>query len=131
MLIQEPFRAIYVEGRAVWNSFVFGPHTAMVTIVLGIGTAFAEPETIEIPEEKKDDVTAELVAGVKAYLDGNIAEAKSTLEFAVQLISELKAKGLSAFLPAAISEEWTREEADTQAVSAGHVRWRHQRVGEI
>ena len=101
-----------MEKLRLWST------TVIMTVVLGIGSAFAEAETIEIPEDKKDDVTAELVAGVKAYLDGNIAEAKSTLEFAVQLISELKAKGLSAFLPAAISEEWTREEADTQAVGA-------------
>lgn len=86
--------------------------------VFSVGSAFAAAETIEIPEDQQDDVTAELVAGVKAYLDGNIAEAKSTLEFAVQLISQLKAKGLSAFLPAAISDEWTRTEGDTQAVGA-------------
>ncbi len=92
--------------------------TIIMTVLFGFGAATAATETIEIPEEQQDDVTAELIAGVKAYLDGNIAEAKSTLEFAVQLISELKAKGLSAFLPAAISEEWTREDGDTQAVGA-------------
>lgn len=87
-------------------------------MVFGAGAVFASNETIEIPADKQDDVTAELVAGIQAYLDGNIAEAKSTLEFAVQLISQLKAQGLSAFLPAAISPEWTRTDGDTQAVGA-------------
>ncbi len=90
----------------------------VLAMVLAIGSAFAEAETIEIPADKKDDVTAELVAGIKAYLDGNIAEAKSTLEFAVQLISQLKAQGLSAFLPAPIGDDWTRTDGDTQAVGA-------------
>lgn len=87
-------------------------------LTLGMGVALADTETIEIPTEKQDDVTAELVAGVQAYLDGNIAEAKTTLEFAVQLISQLKAKGLSAFLPAALSDEWTKTEGDSQAMGA-------------
>ncbi len=91
---------------------------ACLVLLLGAPSAMAEAETIEIPADKKDDVTAELVAGVKAYLDGNIAEAKSTLEFAVQLISQLKAQGLSAYLPGPIGPEWTRTDGDAQAMGA-------------
>lgn len=85
---------------------------------LGVSSAMAQSETIEIPEDKKDEVTTEIVAGLKAYLDGKVAEAKSTLEFAVQLVSQLKAKGLSAYLPPAIGPEWTREDGEAHAAGA-------------
>ena len=78
----------------------------------------AAAETIEIPDEQVDDVTAEITAGLQAYLEGDYPDAKAALEFAVQMIGDIKAGGLTALLPQPIGDEWTMSEPDTTAAGA-------------
>lgn len=66
-----------------------------------------------------DEVEESIAAALEAYRAGDIKGAKEEIDFAAQLIGQLKAEGLSEFLPAAL-DGWTREEGDdsTQSMAA-------------
>lgn len=68
---------------------------------------------------RADDVEDSIDAALQAYRTGDIKKAKEELDFASQLLSQLKAEGLSGFLPAPL-DGWQREDADadTQAMAA-------------
>lgn len=51
---------------------------------------------------------------LEAYQAGDINAAKEEIDYAAQLISQMKAAGLSEFLPDALPD-WTRAEGDGQA----------------
>lgn len=70
------------------------------------------------PPVAADEVTDTINAALEAYEAGDTKLAKEELDFAAQLISQLRADGLSGFLPAAM-DGWTREDGDTQALGAG------------
>ena len=66
-----------------------------------------------------DDVEESIAAALEAYRAGDIKGAKEEIDFASQLLGQLKAEGLSAFLPAPL-EGWDREdkESSTQSMAA-------------
>ena len=66
---------------------------------------------------RADEVEDAIAAGLEAYQAGDIALAREELDFAATLLSQMKADGLAAFLPAA-PEGWTRAEGETQALGA-------------
>lgn len=55
-----------------------------------------------------DDVTDTLASALKAYEDGDVAYALEELDYARQLLIEMKTQALGAFLPDP-PEGWTRE----------------------
>ncbi|MBB4286764.1 hypothetical protein [Roseospira goensis] len=64
-----------------------------------------------------DDVEDSIQAALEAYQAGDIALAKEELDFASQLLSQMKAAGLADFLPQPLAG-WTRQDAETQAMGA-------------
>jgi len=66
-----------------------------------------------------DEVEESIDAALQAYRSGDIKGAKEELDFASQLLGQLKAEGLRAFLPEPL-EGWERQDADmeTQAMAA-------------
>lgn len=66
-----------------------------------------------------DEVEDSVDAALKAYRAGDIKTAKEELDFASQLLGQMKAEGLKAFLPEPL-KGWQREDAetDTQAMAA-------------
>ncbi|MEM9736707.1 MAG: hypothetical protein AAF908_08905 [Pseudomonadota bacterium] len=80
-------------------------------------TALAIILCLTVVPAAADEVTETIQAALEAYEAGDIATAKEELDFAAQLLSQLKAEGLSEFLPEPF-EGWTREEVDTQAAGA-------------
>jgi hypothetical protein len=66
-----------------------------------------------------DEVEDSIDAALKAYRAGDVKTAKEELDFAAQLISQMRAESLRALLPAPMPG-WQREdvEGDTQAMPA-------------
>jgi hypothetical protein len=64
-----------------------------------------------------DEFTDALEAALEAYRAGDVQRAKEEVEFAVQLLGQMKAEGLTRFLPPPLPG-WTRELQDTQAAPA-------------
>jgi len=64
-----------------------------------------------------DEIEDSIAAALDAYRAGDAALAKEELDFAGQLLSQLKAEGLAGFLPAALPG-WEREDGQTQAMGA-------------
>lgn len=63
-----------------------------------------------------DDVEESIAAALEAYRAGDIKGAKEEIDFTSQLLGQLKAEGLSAFLPEAL-DGWTREDQETNSQS--------------
>ncbi|MBN2428497.1 MAG: hypothetical protein JXK94_09190 [Deltaproteobacteria bacterium] len=61
-----------------------------------------------------DDVTDSINEGLKSYQKGEHGSAVESLNYAVQLIQQMKGEGLEAFLPEPLSG-WTAEPASSQA----------------
>jgi len=61
-----------------------------------------------------DDIEESIDAALEAYRGGDIKGAREELEFASQLLSQLKAEGLRAFLPDPLPG-WEREDGDGDA----------------
>ncbi|MEM8699134.1 MAG: hypothetical protein AAGF44_08185 [Pseudomonadota bacterium] len=64
-----------------------------------------------------DEISDTLEAALEAYRAGDIALAKEELDYAGQLLSQLKAQGLTGFLPAPL-DGWEKSEPSTQAAGA-------------
>jgi hypothetical protein len=66
-----------------------------------------------------DEIEDSLQMALEAYQAGDINVAKEEIDYAAQLIAQLKAAGLSDFLPEALPD-WTRAEAEQggQAIMA-------------
>lgn len=66
-----------------------------------------------------DDFTDSIEAALEAYRDGDIKTAKEEIDFAAQLLAQMKAEGLKSFLPEAL-EGWERkdDENDSGAMAA-------------
>ena len=64
-----------------------------------------------------DDVSESIRAALEAYEAGDVTLAKEELDYAVQLLSQMKAEGLSAFLPTPM-DGWSREDDETQTLGA-------------
>jgi hypothetical protein len=58
-----------------------------------------------------DEIEESLQMALEAYQAGDIKAAKEEIDFAAQLIAQMKAAGLTAFLPEPM-EGWTREDDD-------------------
>lgn len=69
------------------------------------------------PPAAADEIEAALEAALEAYRAGDVALAREELDYAAILMGELKAEGLSGFLPEPF-EGWTREEAETRSAAA-------------
>lgn len=68
---------------------------------------------------RADDVEDSIAAALDAYHAGDIKKAKEEVDFASQLLGQMKAEGLSEFLPEAL-DGWERQDAETdsQAMTA-------------
>ena len=66
---------------------------------------------------KADEFTETIEAAMEAYEAGDIKAAKEEIDFAAQLLGQMKAEGLSGFLPEAL-DGWEREVGDTQSMAA-------------
>ncbi|MBY8975492.1 hypothetical protein KHP62_06725 [Rhodobacteraceae bacterium NNCM2] len=69
------------------------------------------------PAAHADEISETIQAALEAYEAGDISLAKEELDFANQLLGQLKAEGLTAYLPEAMAG-WTREDAESQSVGA-------------
>ena len=67
-----------------------------------------------------DEITDAIDGALAAYKDGDIAYATEELNYALQLLSEMKSETLAQFLPAA-QDGWTREDDDGMAAGLGMV----------
>lgn len=65
---------------------------------------------------RADDVTDEIDRARKAYEAGNIADAKTALEVAAQMIGQQKAKALQTVLPAPLSG-WSAKDGEPTSAS--------------
>ena len=65
-----------------------------------------------------DEVEEALQLALEAYQEGDLNAAKEEIDFASQLISQMKAAGLSEFLPDAM-EGWTRQDEATGNAAMG------------
>lgn len=65
-----------------------------------------------------DDVEDSIEAALEAYRSGDIDAAKEEIDFASQLLSQLKAEGLRDFLPAPLAG-WERHDDDTSSHPMG------------
>ena len=65
-----------------------------------------------------DDFEDSLEAALEAYRDGDISAAKEEIDFAGQLLNQMKAEGLSNFLPEAM-DGWTRLDGEDAGQAAG------------
>lgn len=61
-----------------------------------------------------DEIADALRAALQAYQEGDLAAAREDAEYAVQLLAQEKAAGLTGFLPEALPG-WTREAGEAQA----------------
>jgi hypothetical protein len=64
-----------------------------------------------------DDVTDSINEGLEYYQQGEHTSAVESLNYAAQLIQQMKGEGLESFLPAPLSG-WTAEAASSQAAAA-------------
>lgn len=69
------------------------------------------------PAAQADEISETIEAALEAYAAGDIKLAKEELDYAGQLLNQLKAQGLTGFLPDAL-DGWEREEIETQAAGA-------------
>lgn len=79
--------------------------TSAVVLIAGLNVA-----------AQADEVEDALKTALEAYQAGDINAAKEEIDYAAQLVSQMKAVGLSGFLPEALPG-WTRDEGggETQA----------------
>lgn len=84
---------------------------AAIAAALALGLATAQASADEVEES--------IDAALKAYRAGDVKKAKEELDFAAQLVSQLRAESLRALLPAPMPG-WQREDeaGDMQAMSA-------------
>ena len=87
--------------------------TAIAILLTGVLTGL-----LALPAQA-DEVEDSIDAALEAYRAGDVKTAKEELDFASQLLGQMKAEGLKAFLPEPL-EGWQREDAetDTQAMAA-------------
>ena len=73
--------------------------------------------TLAATPSQADEVEDALKLALEAYQAGDLAAAKEEIDFAAQLITQMKAEGLSAFLPEPL-RGWEREDGsnDTTAM---------------
>jgi len=86
--------------------------SALAIAAVASALSLAQPGTA-----RADDIEDSLRAALEAYQAGDIALAKEELDFASQLLSQLKAEGLAGFLPDPLPG-WEREDGETQAMGA-------------
>lgn len=72
---------------------------------------------ISVPSARADEISETIQAALDAYQAGDVSLAKEELDYANQLLGQLKAEGLTGFLPDALPG-WTRGDAESQAVGA-------------
>jgi hypothetical protein len=65
------------------------------------------------PAASADEFTDVIAGALEAYEEGDITVAREELDYAMKLLTEMKAQSLARFLPAALPG-WTRTEADAE-----------------
>jgi hypothetical protein len=65
------------------------------------------------PAVSADEFTDVVAGALEAYEEGDITVAREELDYAMKLLSDLKAQSLAGFLPEAMPG-WTRTEADAE-----------------
>jgi len=83
-------------------------------LAAAVGIALAVPAAAPAAADEIEDT---LEAALEAYRAGDIGLAKEELDYATVLMGQLKAEGLTAFLPEPL-DGWTREVDDTQNAAA-------------
>ncbi len=79
-------------------------------------TATVAAALLALPAQA-DEFTDTIEAAMEAYEAGDIKAAKEEIDFAAQLLGQMKAEGLTAFLPEAL-DGWEREVGETQSMAA-------------
>lgn len=69
------------------------------------------------PAAHADEISETIEAALEAYEAGDAKLAKEELDYASQRLNQLKARGLTGFLPEAL-EGWERDEIGSQATGA-------------
>lgn len=69
-----------------------------------------------IPAARADDVEATIEAALKAYRAGDVETAREELGFATQLLGQMKADALQAFLPEPL-DGWERQDASHESAA--------------
>lgn len=72
----------------------------------------AETASEEVESESPDEVETTLEAALEAYREGDLEMAAEEVEYAQQLMAQLKTQQLAGFLPEPL-DGWTREEGET------------------
>lgn len=68
------------------------------------------------PSAMADEIEDTISAALEAYRAGDLARTREELDYAAQLVSQLKAQGLSAFLPEPMAG-WIRSMQDAQSAA--------------
>ena len=71
------------------------------------------------PAASADEFTDVIAGALEAYEKGDITVAREELDYAMKLLTDLKAQSLAGFLPAALPG-WTRTEADAEGGGMMH-----------
>jgi len=79
------------------------------------GTALAIIACLGWTAASADDVTAAMAEAAAAYEEGDLAYAKESLEFAAQLIGQMKTGTLAGLLPEPL-DGWKAEDAETETM---------------
>jgi hypothetical protein len=67
--------------------------------------------TLEVPAAGADEFTDVIDSALLAYSEGDISGARSELDYAMKLLTEIKSASLAGYLPSALPG-WTREAAE-------------------
>ncbi len=81
---------------------------------LVLATAIVLP-LLSVSVAQADDVTDSMDEASKAYADGDMAATLESLNYAIQLLQQMKAEGVKSLLPE-VPDGWTAEEAESTAV---------------
>lgn len=78
---------------------------------------FALAVMLMAPMAHGDEISETIQAALEAYEAGDVSLAKEELDYANQLLGQLKAEGLTDYLPDALPG-WTREVGESQSMGA-------------
>lgn len=85
------------------------------TIATGLALALALGAAAPAAADEFEEV---IESALEAYRDGDVTVAREELDYAIKLLSEMKAAGLVEFLPAPL-EGWSREIGDASGAAMG------------
>jgi hypothetical protein len=86
---------------------------AILAAPIAAALLFAAP----IAPATADEISDTIESGLEAYRAGDLRKAKEEIDYAAQLLGQLKADGFESFVPDALAG-WTRRMKDTTAAAA-------------